>query len=334
MSEARPLTDREAPGGSAGGIHPQPPTPIAPTTTRKRSDLAVRLLSAAVLVPAVVYLIILGGLPYLATVVVIILLGQREFYRLIEDKGAQPLVSYGLVAGAALPVVAYVGNEYHATLLMTATLLAVMVRQLGKQQIKDSLASISGTFFGVFYVGWLLSHTIVLRQFHGSVVARFGRDAVAQLGIAQEAGIFFMVYTLTVVILCDAGAYFAGRAYGRRKLAPKISPGKTVEGAVGGVIAGTLAGLLAKAIFDSFWPALSYPLGWVAAVVFGVVISIVAIVGDLVESLLKRDAAVKDTGTLLPGFGGVLDRIDSPLLGVPVMYYLLLFYVFLRLGPS
>jgi phosphatidate cytidylyltransferase len=81
-----------------------------------------------------------------------------------------------------------------------------------------------------------------------------------------------------------------------------------------------------------FWPALSYPLGWVAAGLFGVVISVVGIIGDLVESLLKRDAAVKDTGKLLPGFGGVLDRIDSPLLGIPVMYYLLLFYVFLQVG--
>jgi phosphatidate cytidylyltransferase len=334
VSEAQPVKRPEAGSGPSGAIHPQPPTPIAPPAPRKRSDLVVRLLSAAVLVPAVVYVIVLGGLPYLATVVVIILLGQREFYRLIEDKGAQPLVSYGLAAGAALPVVAYVGNEYHATLLMTATLLAVMVRQLGKQQIKDSLASISGTFFGVFYVGWLLSHTIVLREFHDAVIARFGRETVGKLGIAQDAGIFFMIYTLTVVIWCDAGAYFAGRAYGRRKLAPKISPGKSVEGAIGGVFAGTLAGLLAKALFDFYWPTLSHPLGWAAACVFGVVISVVGIVGDLVESLLKRDAAVKDTGTLLPGFGGVLDRIDSPLLGIPVMYYMLLFYVFLRLGPT
>ncbi len=321
-------------GGASATIHPQPPTPAVPKSPKKRSDLVVRLLSAAVLVPAVVYLIVLGGIPYLATVVVIILLGQREFYRLIEDKGAQPLVAYGLVAGAALPVVAFMGNEYHATLLMTATLLAVMVRQLGKAQIKDSLASISGTFFGVFYVGWLLSHTIVLRQFHDSVISRFGRGAVAQLGIVEEAGIFFMIYTLTVVVWSDAGAYFAGRAYGRRKLAPKISPGKSVEGAIGGLFAGTLAGFLAKAIFDFFWPSLSQSFGWGAALVFGLVISLVAIVGDLVESLLKRDAAVKDTGTLLPGFGGVLDRIDSPLLAIPVTYYLLLFYVFLRLGPT
>ena len=334
MSEAQPMPSREADTAAPGAIHPQPPTPADPKSPKKRSDLVARLFSAALLVPAVIYLIIAGGLPYLATVVVVILLGQREFYRLIEDKGAQPLVSYGLVAGAALPVVAYVGNEYHATLLMTATLLVVMVRQLGKAQIKDSLASISGTFFGVFYVGWLLSHTIVLRQFHDAVIARFGRGAVAQLGIADEAGIFFMVYTLTVVIWCDSGAYFGGRAYGRRKLAPKISPGKTIEGAICGILAGTVAGFVAKGLFDFFWPALSHPFSWGAALIFGVVISVVGIVGDLVESLLKRDAAVKDTGTLLPGFGGVLDRIDAPLLAIPVTYYLLLFYVFLRLGPT
>ena len=334
MSEAQPVPAPESPGGGGAAIHPQPPTPTEKRPAKQRSDLALRLLSAAALVPAVVWLIIAGGLPYLATVVVIVLLGQREFYRLIEDKGAQPLVSYGLAAGAALPVVAYVGNEYHATLLMTATLLVVMVRQLGKAQIKDSMASISGTFFGVFYVGWLLSHTIVLRQFHDSVIARFGRDAVVELGIAEQAGVFFMVYALTVVIWCDTGAYFVGRAYGRRKLAPKISPGKSIEGAIGGVIAGTLAGLFAKGLFDFFWPALSHPFGWGAAFVFGVVISGVGIVGDLVESLLKRDAAVKDAGTLLPGFGGVLDRIDAPLLAIPVTYYLLLFYVFLKLGPT
>ncbi len=333
MSDAQPIPARETRADEPAAIHPQPPTPAVPRPKKTYSDLVRRLLSAAVLVPAVIYLILQGGLPYLATVVVIVLLGQREFYRLIEDKGAQPLVSYGLVAGAALPVIAYVGNEYHATLLMTATLLVVMVRQLGKAQIKDSLASISGTFFGVFYVGWLFSHTIVLRQFHDSVIARFGRGAVLDLGIAPESGIFFMIYTLTVVIWCDTGAYFAGRAYGRRKLAPKISPGKSVEGAIGGMLAGTLAGFIAKGLFDAFWPTLSHPLGWGAALIFGLLISLVGIVGDLVESLLKRDAAVKDTGTLLPGFGGVLDRIDAPLLAIPVMYYLLLFYVFLRLGP-
>jgi phosphatidate cytidylyltransferase len=265
-------------------------------------------------------------------VVVVVLLAQREFYGLIEDKGAHPIVGFGLAAGAALPVVAYLGNEYHAMLLMTVTLLALMIAQLGRRQITEALANISGTFFGVFYVGWLLSHAVVLRQFHDQVVTRYGRDAAGELMVVQDTGAFLLVYALTVVVLCDAGAYFAGRAYGKRKLAARISPGKTVEGAIGGVLTGALGGLAAKCIFDFFWPDLSAGVSYVATAVFGVLVSMVGIVGDLVESLLKRDAQVKDAGALLPGMGGLLDRVDSPLLGIPVTYYLMLFYVWLQVG--
>jgi phosphatidate cytidylyltransferase len=314
-------------------VHPRAPDPRPPARAPSRGDLPARLLTAAVLVPSVIYVIALGGLVYLAVVVLFVLQGQREFYRLIEDKGAHPIVSYGLVAGAALPIVAYLGNEYHATLILIATLLAVMVRSVGRAQIAEALVSISGTFFGVCYVGWLLSHAIVLRNFHRAATAKYGAAEVERLQIAPEVGIFFMLFCLVAVVWSDAGAYFAGRAWGRRKLAPRISPGKTVEGAIGGVLAGTGGGLVTKALFDVFWPTLSVSLGWAAAAALALVIAVVAIVGDLVESLLKRDARQKDAGTLLPGMGGVLDRIDSPLLGIPVTYYLLLFYFFLRVGP-
>ncbi len=313
-------------------LHPRAPTPAAPQPRKSGSDLPARLLTAAVLVPTVIYMIVLGGLPFLATVILFILLGQREFYRLIEDKGAHPLVPYGLAAGAALAVVAYLGNEYHATVLMTATLLAVMVRQLGKQQIAEALVSISGTFFGVFYVGWLLSHIVPLRNFHGIAVSSYGAPAAAELGIAPEAGVFFVLFCLGAVVACDAAAYFAGRAYGKRKLVPRISPSKSVEGAIGGVLGGVVGGLLVKGVFDLMWPALSAPLSWTAALVMTLPLALAAIVGDLVESLLKRDAHIKDAGRLLPGMGGVMDRIDSPLLGIPVMYYMLRFYFFLRVG--
>jgi phosphatidate cytidylyltransferase len=290
------------------------------------------MLTAAILVPAVIYIITLGGLVYLGTVMLFVFLGQREFYRLIEDKGAHPIVSYGLAAGAALPVVAFLGNEYHATLILTATLLAVMVRSVGRAQITEALVSISGTFFGVFYVGWLLSHAVVLRNFHRAASSKYGAASVDGLGIVPDSGIFFMLFCLTAVVWSDAGAYFAGNAWGRRKLAPRISPGKTVEGAVGGLVAGTLGGLLTKLVFDLAWPELSVALAWGPAAVMAAVVSAGAIVGDLVESLLKRDAQIKDAGSLLPGMGGVLDRIDSPLLGIPVMYYMLLLYVFVQVG--
>ena len=331
MSEATPARPDDS-GGSNEPLHPQPATPIEPKATKQKGDLRARLLTAAVLIPAVLYVITLGGLPYLITVIAIVLLGQHEIYELLRDKGAHPSVTFGLIAGGALPVVAFVGNESHVTAILTATLLAAMVLELRRQRINEAMASISGTFFGVVYVGWLLSHAVALRQFDSAAFGHYGAAARQQLGLNPDSGIFFMMYTLVVVVACDAGAYFAGRAYGRRKLAPVISPGKSVEGAIGGVLAGVLFGYVVKGGFDIFWPHMSASLEWSAAIGFAVILSIVGIIGDLVESLLKRDAQVKDAGRLLPGMGGVLDRIDSPLLAIPVMYYMMLFYVFLRVN--
>lgn len=311
-------------------IHPRRPTPVEAVPRRRASNLALRLVTASLLIPPLIWVIFQGGLFVLATVVVLTIVGLHEFYQLIEAKGAEPLRLFGTLAGAAVPVVAYVGSEYHATILTSAVLLGLMVAQLGKAQIGEALASISGTFFGVFYVGWLLSHVVVLRDFFGVAQGRFGEEAMR--GMDPEVGAFYLFFTIATVIAGDAGAYFAGRAYGKRKLAPSVSPGKTVEGAFGAILAGVAMALGCKAFFDSWWPELSAELAFATCGVLGGVLAIVGIVGDLVESLLKRDAQVKDTGRLLPGTGGILDRIDSNLLAIPVMYYLLLAYTFLARG--
>jgi len=287
-------------------------------------------LTAVVLIPAVCFVIYKGGLWVLVTVEIITVLGLSELYQLIEAKGAHPLRNFGTIAGASLPVVVYVGSEYHATVLMSAVLLGVMVAQLGKARISESLASISGTFFGVFYVGWLLSHAIVLRDFHRVAQGKWGEAATSL--ILPEVGIFYLFITVAIVIAGDAGAYFAGRAYGRHKLAPKISPGKTVEGALGAVLAGLAMALASKGVFEILIPGVTVQIGWVVCALLAVILSVVGIIGDLVESLLKRDAAVKDTGFLLPGTGGILDRIDSSLLAIPVMYYLMLAYTTFWVG--
>jgi phosphatidate cytidylyltransferase len=311
-------------------VHPLPPTPEAPKPGRSRNELVLRLATAAVLVPSVLWLISRGTAWVLAAVIAIVLLGIREFYHLIEAKGAHPEWTFGMAAGAALPIVAFLGNEYHATILMTFVLLAVMVRAVGKAQISEALASISGTFFGVFYVGWLLTHAVTLRDFQRIVASKWGSDAAASFD--PDSGAFLLIFALCAVVLCDTGAYFAGRAWGRRKLAPKVSPGKTIEGALGGVAAGTVAALLCKAVFDLLWPDLSRCMGWLLAATLGLLLAVAGMVGDLVESLLKRDAAQKDAGTLLPGMGGVLDRIDSALIAIPVMYYAMLATTYLSAG--
>ncbi|MBW2494861.1 MAG: phosphatidate cytidylyltransferase, partial [Deltaproteobacteria bacterium] len=212
-------------------VRPQPATQTARKKRQSNSDLPGRLVTAAILVPIACYVVVEGGLWLLAVVVALVLLGQREFYRLIEGKGAHPQFGFGLSAGAALCLVQYLGTDYQANLLMTATLLVVLVGQLGKAAITEALASVSGTFFGVFYVGWLLSHAMPLRDFYGAVTSRYGEAMAALVGVSPDCGIFLVFFTLFVVVWCDAGAYFGGRAYGRRKLAPAISPGKSVEGA-------------------------------------------------------------------------------------------------------
>jgi phosphatidate cytidylyltransferase len=317
----------------AGSIDPasDPATKAADKKAERRKELMMRLGSSAVLIPFVLWTIAQGGLFYLGVVVVIGILAQHEFYGLIVDKGAKPIKSVGMGFGAAVIIVAYFGNEYQAMLLMTASLLVLMVAQLRKNEIHEAMASISGTFFGVFYVSWLLSHAVLLRKFDVAAAAHYDPALLVTLNITPGTGIFFMVYTLVTVVGCDVGAYFAGRAWGRRKLAPQISPNKSVEGALGGVIAGGLFGLSTKLVFDLFWPDWSAAIPWSAALGFAFVLCVVGTIGDLVESLLKRDAKVKDTGALLPGMGGVLDRIDAPLLGLPTMYYLMLGYLFFQI---
>jgi phosphatidate cytidylyltransferase len=285
------------------------------------------------LIPIVLYVIYLGGWVYVAVVIAFTLIAQREFYGLIEGKGAEPLVALGLGFGLAVTLIAYWGNEYHTTLLATASLLVFMIAQLGKAEITEALASISGTFFGVFYVAWLLSHAVVLRFFHGTALShRYDAYDIDALGLVPESGAFFMTYVLAVVVACDAGAYFAGRAYGRHRLAPQISPKKSVEGALGGMVAGLAAAASCKALYGFVAPEFSAAFSWQLALGFAPILCVVGIIGDLIESLLKRDAAVKDTGALLPGMGGVLDRIDAPLLAIPVMNYMLLAWLDFRIG--
>ena len=332
MSEDQSVQAEPGPGAGPEPFHARPADPVPePKPPRASSELTRRLLTAAVLIPLVLWIIAVGGIPYLVTVLAFAMLAQREFYRLIEDKGATPLVGLGLAFGAAIVLVSFMGNEYHATILLTASLLGLMVAQLRKARIDESLASISGTFFGVFYVSWLLSHAIVLRFFFDSANAKYAYEDLLMLQLHPDSGAFFMVYVLVCVVACDAGAYFAGRAWGRRRLAPKVSPGKTVEGALGGLAAGCLGGVASKLVFDTVWPEMSAALPWRLVLPFALMLSVAGILGDLVESMLKRDAQVKDAGGLLPGMGGVLDRVDSPLLAIPLMYYMLLGYLFLTL---
>jgi phosphatidate cytidylyltransferase len=322
----------EVPVGAAAGEGA--PSGEAPKEGRISRSLQLRLLSAAVIIPLVLVAICIGGLPFLVTVVAIICVGLHEFYDIIEAKGLKPQKAAGILGGALLGIVTYVGNEYQTNVLLTAVLLVVMILQLLKQDIAEAISSISATFFGVFYVGWLMAHAILLRRMDEILRIKYGAPAegpfwVGGAFVDHNLGIFLLIFCIVTVAGTDVGAYFVGRRFGRLKLAPRISPNKTVEGAVGGAIVGILLGLATWAIFN-FWILTSPVLPVQQAVVIAGILSVFGILGDLAESLIKRDARAKDTGTLIPGMGGILDRIDSNMVAFPVLYYYMSAWFFFR----
>ena len=317
---------------SADGVHPREPTPHEPAQPRRSwtpSNLTLRLFTAVVLIPPLLWVCYAGGLGFVAVIVVINCVAVNEFYNFISEKGANPQRWLGTAGVAFIPLIIYLGDAFLATSFLTAVLLTTMVLQLTKREMREAISNVSATFFGIFYVGWLLSHAVSIRFIHDFLVKRYPTQAPAL--VPEEIGFFFMVLCLAAALGCDAAGYFVGRRFGRHRLAPVISPSKTVEGAVGGIVIASGLAVGVKLFFDWVVPgqlAANFGLGATAA--FGAALASVGILGDLVESTLKRDAKLKDAGHLLPGVGGVLDRIDSALLAFPVMYYLLLAYYYFR----
>ncbi len=277
----------------------------SPVRTQGES-LRLRILSGAVFVPILILLAERGGLVYLGFVLLFVFLGLVEFYRLLAAKGERPYRTLGVVAGLLLVIYVYFRLGIHANMLLTLVLLLSMAIELFRSDNRGAVHAIGGTLFGVFYVAWLGSHLVFLRE-----LPRLA-------GIDYAAGARFVLFLFLCAWGCDSGAYLMGRFLGRHPLLSRVSPKKSLEGATGGLLAGGLLGLAGGA---TFVPLLGP--GW--GFLLGVLVAVSGQVGDLVESLLKRDAACKDSAATLtiPGHGGVLDRFDSILFAAPVLYYAL-----------
>jgi phosphatidate cytidylyltransferase len=281
------------------------------------ASLKARVLSAVVFLPLLVLMARVGGVVYLLFTLLVVGLGLREFYLLLEAKGLSPHWKSGMFAGLLLPVAAYLRarthrfEEWHGdaffTVLIGAVLLAELRRGAGRQAVANSAA----TFLGVLYIAWLGTHLVALRE----LPAAFRRPYIDGMSFALLP--FFLTW------ICDTAAYALGRGFGRIKLMPSISPHKSVEGAAAGLVAAVAAGFGARAWFAPY-------LTPIDAVALGVLVGIFGQLGDLVESLLKRDVETKDTSRLIPGHGGVLDRFDSLLFTAPIVYYYLIFQVLER----
>lgn len=261
-------------------------------------NLIRRVATAAVALPLLLLALFRAPAELIVGVVaLVLLLALAEFYRLLEARGLRPMRLTGLALTAALVLAVGVPGWQAAPFWPLAVLLLLTATLLRGADLEQSLPSAAFTLLGAVYLGALGGTIVALRSFGAGV-----------------QGAWRVALLLAIVMVSDTLAFFVGHALGRRRLAPWLSPSKTVEGALGGILGGMLG---AWAVRELGLPGL--PLAH--AVGLGALVAALGILGDLGESLLKRWAGVKDSGSLFPGHGGVLDRLDSLLFGAPVLYY-------------
>jgi phosphatidate cytidylyltransferase len=292
------------------------------------SELAKRFLFSIVAAPLALWIVLAGGAPLAALLAIVCALGAWEFFRIARATGARPLDDVGIALAGIVPLAIhahYLGVFTVRPALGALVVLLIMGATIWLRGVDGSpLGAAATTMFGVLYTAGMLGFGFAIR--YHDIVA--GYDTVGAkhlllgpLSVPIPPGGALLVFPLLVTWASDIGAYFVGRAIGGRKLMPSVSPGKTIAGAVGGLGASMVVayaygrGVLVPVAHLGFSP-------W-GVILFGILISAAAQVGDLFESLLKREAGVKDSSHIIPGHGGILDRFDSLIFVLPVAYLLL-----------
>jgi phosphatidate cytidylyltransferase len=291
------------------------------------SELALRILFSVVAAPLALWIVLAGGAPLAALLAVVSALGAWEFFRIARGGGARPLDDVGIALAGIVPLAVhahYLGLLAFQPALAAVVALAVLAATIWLRGVEGRpLGAAAATLLGVAYTAGMLSFGYAIR--YHDVVRGYDLVGARELGLGAfdvrvPPGGALLVFPLVVTWASDIGAYFVGRAIGGRKLIPSVSPGKTVAGAVGGLLASMLvAWLYARAVLVPVANLGFTPWG---ALGFGAAISVAAQVGDLFESLLKREGRVKDSSRIIPGHGGVLDRFDSLIFVLPVAYLL------------
>jgi len=268
--------------------------------------LVERLLVTAVILPVVALVIVAGDWVFAVSVAAVLSVAAWEFWRMVRSGGFQPNPLL-LIGGVGMLAIlryqfGFVGSQFGASMLILLTMAAcTRGYELSRNQSASDFAM---TIAGIFYLGWLGGYLVSLRNLPG--------------------GEFWTLTVLPAAWLADAGAYFIGRAFGRHQLSPRVSPKKTWEGYLGGIPVAIIGCALLATAWQLQVPAIT-PL---KGAIIGLVVSILAPMGDLGESMLKRQFGVKDSSNLLPGHGGFMDRIDSTLWAGVIGYYLIVFFKF------
>ena len=227
-----------------------------------------------------------------------VLLAQYEYYRFHFPERVSPTIGLGLGLGLLVTAGFAIPGLLSDTASISFIVIAVLLSQLlAGRELKTGLLDTAVVAFGVFYVAWLLGHLILLRRL--------------------DDGIYLIFFLFLVTWANDTAAYYLGTLWGRHPMAPRLSPRKTWEGVVGGLLGSVAAAFACRVWFLESLSAAD-------ALLIGLLVGIAAPLGDLCESVLKRSAGVKDSGVLIPGHGGILDRVDSLIFTTPVFYYYLL----------
>lgn len=262
--------------------------------------LHLRIISGLLFIAIAVACIYYGGPAYIALITVAAMFCVRELCRLFRLRGYAPATMIATASILVLDILAGVAGPAYLAPILAISSIVMFLWLLLRPKPRAGIADVATSWFAVVYIGFLPSYIILIRDF------------------PAPYGLIFTVMLHTCIWSTDIFAYFGGRFFGRTKLLEAVSPKKTIEGSLTGTLCAALAGVGWSHFFH-------FPL--VHGFFLGALISIVAQIGDLGESLLKRDAGAKDSGTIIPGHGGILDRMDSYLLtGAVVYYYLRWFY--------
>lgn len=267
-----------------------------------------RILSTVVLWLVLIAVLWKLGRPAAVVIITVLaLLTQHELYGMLERTGAKPFRKLGLSLGAGIILTPFIARTllenpqlpaHLVTLLLAVAVIVCCIRILAEREPEQRVDTLAATIFGIFYVPFM---------FHFLV-------EIFYVGEKDITGLMLAVWLVAVTKFCDTGALLTGMAIGRTKMAPTISPKKTWEGAVGGVFVGSLVGTGLVFFLPQFYPAKFTPL---FSAIAAVPIALLGILSDLVESMIKRRAEVKDSGTSVPGIGGAFDLMDSFILTAP-----------------
>ena len=291
-------------------------TAATPNLTPRPGSLRKRLTSGAAAGGFGLIVVALGGWWFTIAVGVIVHLGLLEFFRMAQFKGIRPATKTTLVVCQLLLLSTQWAIQGGLPDVIPQAVLplsgAAICAWLLLQPVTGSIADVAASIFGLFYLGFLPSHWLQLRNLSAPQLA----PSLASLPEAWgwlDSGLAITLSACLMIVASDIGSWAFGMCCGRRPLSP-ISPGKTVEGAIGGFGCAMAVGLI------SGW-MLGWPLAGLPGLLLGALVALISLVGDLTESMMKRDAGLKDSGDVLPGHGGILDRIDSYLFTPAVIYY-------------